>query len=62
MEKIVMINETTCTGCGNCVKMCPQGILYIEEATKKCKVTDESKCDRYKGCENVCKSKSIKIN
>jgi len=61
MPDYVKINETTCTGCGNCVDMCPQGILYIDEKTGKCKVTDGSKCDRLGGCERVCQSKSIKI-
>ncbi len=61
MANIVQINEATCTGCKNCVNLCPREILYIDEATGKCKVTDETKCDRMKGCERVCKSKSIKI-
>ena len=62
MAEYVVINEETCTGCRKCVDMCPQKILYIDEKTKKCKVTDASKCDRLGGCEFVCKSKSIKIS
>ena len=62
MPNYVTINEATCTACGNCVDLCPQGILFIDEVSGKCKVTDGSKCDRLKGCERVCKSKSIKIS
>ena len=62
MTEFVTINEATCTGCKNCVKMCPQGILYIDEKSGKCKVADASKCDRLGGCERVCKSHSIKIS
>lgn len=61
MNKIVMIDEKTCIGCGACVRLCPQKILYIDEADKVCKVTDETKCDRRRGCERVCPTKAIKI-
>ncbi len=60
MEKIVEINEELCTACGRCVKMCPTQILYIEDGT--CKVSDESKCDRARGCEYVCPTNALKIN
>jgi len=62
MNKIVIIDEQACIGCGACVEMCPQGILYVDESEGVCKVTDESKCDKYAGCENVCPTEAIKIN
>jgi 2-oxoglutarate ferredoxin oxidoreductase subunit delta len=61
MNKIVIIDETLCTGCGNCVRMCPKKILYLDKETKKCKVTDENKCDRLAGCEWACPVKAIRI-
>lgn len=61
MPNYVKINEETCTGCGNCVDLCPKKILYVDKKSGKCKVTDGSKCDRLKGCERVCGSESIKI-
>lgn len=61
MNKIVLINETLCIGCAKCVELCPKKILYIDEQSKKCKVTDERKCDRLRGCERVCPVKAIKI-
>ena len=49
MNKIVLINELLCIGCAKCVELCPRKILYIDKATQKCKVTDESKCDKLRG-------------
>jgi len=61
MDTVVEINKDACTGCGACVSMCPQKILYINKKTKKCEVTDHSKCDRLGGCERVCPATAIKI-
>ena len=62
MGKIVNIDEDLCSGCSQCVDMCPKGILYIDDATGKCKVTDERKCDKLAGCESVCPSCAITIS
>ena len=61
MNKIALINEVLCIGCAKCVELCPKKILYIDTNTKKCKVTDESKCDKLRGCERICPVKAIKI-
>ncbi len=61
MNKIVIINEELCTGCGACVSLCPKKILYIGEMSGKCKVIDESKCDRLRGCVKICPVSAIKI-
>ena len=60
-NKIVLINENLCIGCGMCVNFCPTSILYVDAKTKKCKVTDESKCDKSGGCERVCPTGAIRI-
>ncbi|MCP4050197.1 MAG: 4Fe-4S dicluster domain-containing protein [bacterium] len=62
MKKIVMIDQEKCTGCGNCVSICPQNILYIDSDSNTCKVTDEYKCDRLSGCVSVCPVDAVKIN
>lgn len=62
MSGIVNINEKLCIGCSKCVKLCPKKILYIDSESKKCKVSDESKCDKKKGCERVCPVKAITIS
>lgn len=61
MNKIVIINDDLCIGCGACVSLCPKKILYIDEKSGKCKVTDESKCDRLRGCVKVCPVDALKI-
>ncbi|MCX5712793.1 MAG: 4Fe-4S binding protein [Candidatus Omnitrophica bacterium] len=61
MNKIVIINEDLCIGCAKCVELCPKKILYIDTNTKKCKVSDETKCDKLAGCQRVCPVKAIKI-
>ena len=62
MGKIVDIDKEECTGCGTCVELCPSGILYIDEKTGKCNVTDETKCDKFRGCERECPTGAIKIH
>jgi NAD-dependent dihydropyrimidine dehydrogenase PreA subunit len=44
------------------VKLCPKKILFIDKTTGKCKVTDETQCDKRKGCERVCPTQAIKIH
>jgi len=61
MNKIVIINEDLCIGCAKCVELCPNKILYIDTNTKKCKVSDESRCDKRAGCQRICPVKAIKI-
>lgn len=61
MNKIVVINEDLCVGCAKCVELCPQKILYIDTDTKKCKVSDETKCDKFAGCQRACQTEAIKI-
>jgi NAD-dependent dihydropyrimidine dehydrogenase PreA subunit len=57
----VVIKEELCIGCVKCVKFCPAKILFIDEKSKKCKVRDESLCDKRKGCERACPVKAIKV-
>ncbi|MFA5005341.1 MAG: 4Fe-4S dicluster domain-containing protein [Candidatus Omnitrophota bacterium] len=61
MNKIVIIDEDLCVGCGVCVALCPKKILYIDRKSEKCKVNDELKCDRLRGCEKACPVSAIKI-
>lgn len=61
MNKIVIIDEDLCIGCGACVSLCPKKILYIDDKSGKCKVTDESKCDHLRGCEKVYLVNALRI-
>jgi len=62
MGKIVEIDEKLCSGCGVCVDMCPQKILYLDEKQNVCKVLDDLRCDQRAGCQNACPTGAIKIN
>jgi NAD-dependent dihydropyrimidine dehydrogenase PreA subunit len=62
MNKIVIIDEDLCIGCAKCVQLCPKKILYIDNVSKKCRVTDETKCDRLGGCERICNAMALKIS
>ena len=61
MNKIVLINKSLCIGCAKCVELCPRKILYIDSASQKCKVLDDTKCDKLAGCQRICPVKAIKI-
>ena len=61
MNKIVIIDESLCIGCGACVELCPKKILYIDKNSGKCKINDETKCDRLRGCVKICPVEAIKI-
>ena len=61
MNKIVLINESLCIGCAKCVELCPRKILRIDKVSKKCKVSNETKCDKLRGCERICPVKAIMI-
>ena len=61
MNKVVIVDVALCIGCGACVELCPKKILYIDDQSKKCKVTDEAKCDKLAGCQRICPVKAIKI-
>jgi 2-oxoglutarate ferredoxin oxidoreductase subunit delta len=61
IKKIVNIDDKLCNGCGSCVAVCPQKILYINKETGICDVTDHNQCDKLRGCERVCPVAAIKI-
>ncbi len=62
MKETVSINKELCTGCGVCIKLCPQQILYLDKNTNTCAVSDQSRCDKLRGCERRCPTGAIKIN
>jgi len=56
---IIRISEK-CTGCGACVKTCPQMILALDE-NKKMYVLDNNRCMSCFGCEDECKFNAVFI-
>ena len=41
-----------CTGCGNCVNICPQKIIKLVD--RKAVVTEPDKCDQMWACIRIC--------
>ncbi|MFH1231516.1 MAG: NADH-ubiquinone oxidoreductase-F iron-sulfur binding region domain-containing protein [Planctomycetota bacterium] len=54
-----MIDKTTCTGCGVCVKSCPGEAISGEK--KKPHKIDQTKCIKCGVCIDTCKFGSVKI-
>lgn len=57
---MVRIIKSKCDGCGNCVNVCPFGVLEIRDG--KAIVKDSKKCRRCDACMHACPNKAIKIN
>jgi len=60
IKEVVKIDRQLCIGCGDCVDMCPQRILYLG-FDGICRVANHQVCDRLRGCERVCPVEAIKI-
>ena len=61
MNRIVVVDEELCTGCGACVELCPKQILFLDETDDVCRMTDETQCDRLRGRERCVQSKQSKF-
>jgi len=58
----VHIDNTKCTGCGICVRICPYGALYPEGASHAGRPNlDNAKCDCCGFCASVCPAKAIRL-
>lgn len=62
MDLVVHIDSTLCNGCEKCVDVCKQNILYINDFTGLCDVSEHNKCDRDKACVKACPNGAIKID
>ncbi len=63
----ITINEQFCNGCGNCVFLCPMGVIEIQEkpGSNKGKIAVASKTEYCLLCETCvkgCKRKAITFN
>jgi len=57
---MVKINKEKCSGCGNCVDVCPFGVLEIKNG--KAIVKHPEKCKKCGACISTCPNNAIKIN
>ena len=59
-KKMVKINKEKCSGCGNCIEVCPFGVLEIKNG--KAVVKHPEKCKKCGACMSACPNNAIKVN
>ncbi len=57
---MVKINKEKCSGCGNCVEVCPFGVLEIKNGKAVVKYLE--KCKKCGACVSACPNNAIRIN
>jgi len=57
---MVKINKKNCSGCGNCVEVCPFGVLEIKN--RKAVIKNLKNCKRCGACIHACPNNAIEIN
>jgi ferredoxin len=58
-RKIIRIDESRCTGCGECITACAEGAIQLEGS--KAKVISDSFCDGLGACLAVCPEGALTI-
>jgi NAD-dependent dihydropyrimidine dehydrogenase PreA subunit len=53
------IDEELCIGCGECVDICPNEVLELEN--EKAVVIDEDECVGCESCIEVCEQEAITV-
>ncbi len=58
-RQIITIDETKCTGCGNCIPGCPEGALQIIDG--KARLVSDLFCDGLGACLGTCPEGAISV-
>ncbi len=61
---IITVNHNLCTGCGECVDTCPNGMFELQEVdgkTVSVPVLDPDECIGCESCVAVCPEGAISI-
>ncbi|MDD3421069.1 MAG: DNA-directed RNA polymerase subunit D [Methanocellales archaeon] len=57
-KNMPIISVSKCNGCGDCVEVCPTGILKLDDTLK---ITNELDCSLCRLCEDICELGAIHI-
>jgi NAD-dependent dihydropyrimidine dehydrogenase PreA subunit len=58
-RKIITIDETKCTGCGQCIPDCPEGALQLIDG--KARLVSDLFCDGLGACIGTCPEGAISV-
>lgn len=58
-RRIISIDETKCTGCGQCIPDCPEGALQLIDG--KARLVSDLFCDGLGACIGTCPEKAISV-
>ena len=59
MRKIIKIDQSLCSGCGECINACAEGAIELKDG--KARVVSDSFCDGLGACLTVCREGALTI-
>ncbi|MCX5849112.1 MAG: 4Fe-4S binding protein [Deltaproteobacteria bacterium] len=59
-EPFISIDQSKCTGCANCVKVCLAGVFKIKD--KKAEINSLDRCLECASCLFICESRAINFS
>lgn len=58
---VITINKEKCTGCGDCISICPGAVFELDN-NGKCEAVRPGDCQECCSCIEVCPEKAISID
>ncbi|MHA2378104.1 MAG: 4Fe-4S dicluster domain-containing protein [Candidatus Thorarchaeota archaeon] len=58
---MIIYDYEACTGCQDCLKVCPRGVWEIDAGAKKAEIANSKKCIDCTACEFQCPVRAIRI-
>ena len=59
---IDVLDKAACTGCGTCVDVCPEDVLYMDEKAGKAFIKYPEDCVACFACEFFCPAECIRVS
>jgi ferredoxin len=61
LDKRPVFNHNNCTGCGECIRICPHNAIIMHAVIENYVVLTDNKCIRCYCCSEVCKYNAVLI-